>query len=148
MLNFMGDGLLAIFPTEGKGPRSVCAAALAAAREARSRILAMMRSTALGSSCAEPPFALALHIGEVLYGNVGGGHRLDFTVIGPADFARIFRRAARATWQLHVAWHQHHAVGPWFARRPCCSWTPEREPCVRTMGAAEWQHLQSMNLGI
>jgi adenylate cyclase len=27
---------------------------------------------------------LALHIGEVLYGNVGGGRRLDFTVIGPA----------------------------------------------------------------
>ena len=27
---------------------------------------------------------LALHIGEVLYGNVGAADRLDFTAIGPA----------------------------------------------------------------
>jgi adenylate cyclase len=27
---------------------------------------------------------LALHLGEVLYGNIGGGNRLDFTCIGPA----------------------------------------------------------------
>jgi adenylate cyclase len=33
-----------------------------------------------------PPvrFGLALHLGEVLYGNIGGGNRLDFTCIGPA----------------------------------------------------------------
>ena len=29
-------------------------------------------------------FGLALHIGTVLYGNIGGGNRLDFTCIGPA----------------------------------------------------------------
>jgi adenylate cyclase len=34
---------------------------------------------------------LALHIGDVLYGNVGAVDRLDFTVIGPAvnEVARI-----------------------------------------------------------
>ena len=34
---------------------------------------------------------LALHLGEVLYGNVGAVDRLDFTVIGPAvnEVARI-----------------------------------------------------------
>ena len=34
---------------------------------------------------------LALHLGEVLYGNVGAVDRLDFTVIGPAvnEAARI-----------------------------------------------------------
>src|SRR5207245_7367935 len=29
-------------------------------------------------------FGLALHVGQVLYGNIGGGKRLDFTCIGPA----------------------------------------------------------------
>ena len=29
-------------------------------------------------------FGLALHVGQVLYGNIGGGNRLDFTCIGPA----------------------------------------------------------------
>jgi adenylate cyclase len=29
-------------------------------------------------------FGLALHVGDVLYGNIGSGNRLDFTSIGPA----------------------------------------------------------------
>jgi adenylate cyclase len=29
-------------------------------------------------------FGLALHVGDVLYGNIGGRGRLDFTCIGPA----------------------------------------------------------------
>ena len=29
-------------------------------------------------------FGVALHIGQVLYGNIGSGNRLDFTFIGPA----------------------------------------------------------------
>src|SRR5207244_519336 len=46
-----------------------------------------------------PPvsFGLALHVGEVLYGNIGGGNRLDFTCIGPAVnlAARLEKIAAR-----------------------------------------------------
>lgn len=83
VLKFMGDGLLAIFPIADGGPGYGCATALAAAREARANILALRRELTAERS-PELPFSLALHIGEVLYGNVGGGRRLDFTVIGPA----------------------------------------------------------------
>jgi adenylate cyclase len=91
----MGDGLLAIFPTADGGPARVCATALAAAREARTNILALERKAAARRS-AGLPFSLALHVGEVLYGNVGGGRRLDFTVIGPAiNLAARLERLAR-----------------------------------------------------
>ena len=42
-------------------------------------------------------FGLALHIGDVLYGNIGSGNRLDFTCIGPAvNFAaRIEKLTSR-----------------------------------------------------
>ena len=95
VLKFMGDGLLAIFPTAGSEPERVCAAAFAAAREARANILALERKTVVWRS-ADLPFSLALHVGEVLYGNVGGGRRLDFTVIGPAiNLAARLERLAR-----------------------------------------------------
>jgi adenylate cyclase len=34
---------------------------------------------------------VALHVGDVLYGNIGSRERLDFTVVGPAvnEVARI-----------------------------------------------------------
>ena len=30
------------------------------------------------------PFGVALHLGEMLWGNIGAADRLDFTAIGPA----------------------------------------------------------------
>jgi adenylate cyclase len=85
ILKFMGDGLLAIFPIGGsaKEVQAACEAALAAAREVRTRIAASDILTALGGG-DQPRFGLALHVGEVLFGNIGGGNRLDFTCIGPA----------------------------------------------------------------
>jgi adenylate cyclase len=81
VLKFMGDGSLAIFPVDGDAA-AACGAALAAARETRSRIAAM---DGLPPGVDERPrFGLALHLGEVLFGNIGGGNRLDFTCIGPA----------------------------------------------------------------
>jgi adenylate cyclase len=75
VLKFMGDGLLAIFPMKD----GVAEDALAAADEAF-RALDELNTT------RTPPiqFGLALHVGEVSYGNIGGSGRLDFTCIGPA----------------------------------------------------------------
>jgi adenylate cyclase len=83
VLKFMGDGLLAIFPIDGADPGSVCERALAAALNARERISAMTAPAGLAGGDGIR-FGLALHVGQVLYGNIGGGKRLDFTCIGPA----------------------------------------------------------------
>ena len=85
VLKFMGDGLLAIFPLAGgtTEARAVCAQALAAAREAQDNITAIEDPSFLGNAYGVR-FGLALHLGEVLYGNIGSMNRLDFTSIGPA----------------------------------------------------------------
>lgn len=82
VLKFIGDALLAIFPLAGHAPRAVARAALEAAEAAEAAI-------ALGNATREARgeplvrYGLAIHPGEVLYGNIGGPTRLDFTVIGP-----------------------------------------------------------------
>jgi adenylate cyclase len=78
ILKFIGDGLLAIFP--GNGDRAeACRRALSAAREAVANV------ARLNDTLARPiAFGLALHAGEVAFGNIGSRKRLDFTVIGPA----------------------------------------------------------------
>jgi adenylate cyclase len=78
VLKFMGDGLLAIFTIAGN-ETAVCERALAAARRAQANVAALSDSAIPGLR-----FGLALHIGDVLYGNIGSGNRLDFTCIGPA----------------------------------------------------------------
>jgi adenylate cyclase len=85
VLKFMGDGLLAVFPTadDGKDEREVCEKVLTAAREARAAVKALTYMDS-GHLAEQLNFGLALHVGDVLYGNIGGRHRLDFTCIGPA----------------------------------------------------------------
>jgi adenylate cyclase len=98
VLKFMGDGLLAIFPiAEGAaGTGDICRSALAAAREARGKIDELGQHSEHGGMHAVR-FGLALHLGHVLYGNIGSGNRLDFTCIGPAVnlAARLEKLAAR-----------------------------------------------------
>ncbi|WP_048707595.1 adenylate/guanylate cyclase domain-containing protein [Microvirga massiliensis] len=81
VLKFIGDAVLAIFPTSG-GRAMACGKALAAAQEFCRRTDA---ENALRRASGTPALVhgLALHVGEVAYGNVGAPHRLDFTVIGP-----------------------------------------------------------------
>jgi adenylate cyclase len=84
VLKFMGDGLLAVFPiVEQEGDiAKVCAGVLEAARESRALVEAM--SYPIGDAIERFRFGVALHVGKILYGNIGGGNRLDFTCIGPA----------------------------------------------------------------
>ena len=90
VLKFIGDGMLATFSFEEANRAETCRRALDAATEATQNLDALNTARA----AAGVPVAsvdLALHLGEVLYGNVGATDRLDFTVIGPAvnEVARI-----------------------------------------------------------
>jgi adenylate cyclase len=84
ILKFMGDGLLAVFPIAKDHGNSgeVCDRVLEAAREARANVDAMRYPS--GEGAERFRFGVALHIGGILFGNIGGSSRLDFTCIGPA----------------------------------------------------------------
>ena len=84
VLKFMGDGLLAVFPIDEYvgDVRQVCGHVLEAARESRASVEAMRYP--VGETIERFRFGVALHVGRILYGNIGGGNRLDFTCIGPA----------------------------------------------------------------
>jgi adenylate cyclase len=84
ILKFMGDGMLAMFTVPSPAERADVA--LRAARAAASVSDAMTVLNRLRAAADEPivRFGLALHIGEVMFGNIGASNRLDFTVIGPA----------------------------------------------------------------
>jgi adenylate cyclase len=80
ILKFMGDGLLAIFPLSEP---SACANLLHAVTEAR-QAMAALNEKNNGSGRAPLNFGIGIHVGDVMYGNIGSRTRLDFTVIGPA----------------------------------------------------------------
>jgi adenylate cyclase len=81
VLKFMGDGVLATF--EARDPAAACGRALEAARAALHRV-ETLNVERTGRQQPVTGFYLALHVGEVFYGNIGSAERLDFTVIGPA----------------------------------------------------------------
>jgi len=83
VLKFIGDGILAIFPVSGETPRGACDAALRAVSAARAGMAHL--DQARSKQGLQPlPFGAALHLGEILWGNIGAADRLDFTAIGPA----------------------------------------------------------------
>lgn len=89
VLKFMGDGLLAVFPIEGADGAKIAAnAAVAAALDALAG-LDKVNATApapLDRFAGWAPLrtGIALHEGDVFFGNIGTPERLDFTVIGSA----------------------------------------------------------------
>ncbi len=87
VLKYIGDAVLAIFPT-ASGAGEACRRALQAAALAAERVAAL---NVANPDAAPMRFGIGLHIGTVTYGNVGVPQRLDFTVIGTAanEAARI-----------------------------------------------------------
>ena len=77
VLKFIGDGVLCIFETADRCDASPARAALVAGRTILARLAERDKEPALRAG-------IGLHLGTVMYGNVGGENRLDFTVVGPA----------------------------------------------------------------
>jgi adenylate cyclase len=97
VLKYMGDGLLAVFPIDEYvgDSQQVCSKVLEAAHESRASVADMQYQ--IGDVIERFRFGVALHVGRILYGNIGGGNRLDFTCIGPAVnlAARLEKIASR-----------------------------------------------------
>ncbi|MBG6147944.1 adenylate cyclase [Labrenzia sp. EL_142] len=99
VLKFIGDEVMAIFPYETEEEaRDAARRALLAARDTLGRIDEINRS----NKCAQTPdlsVGIALHAGDVFYGNVGSETRLDFTVVGPV--VNLAARIAELAKDLH-----------------------------------------------
>jgi adenylate cyclase len=97
VLKYMGDGLLAVFPIDEYvgDEKQVCSNVLEAAHESRTSVADLQYP--IGDAVERFRFGVALHVGRILYGNIGGGNRLDFTCIGPAVnlAARLEKIASR-----------------------------------------------------
>lgn len=91
VLKFIGDGVLAIFRVEdGNTLEAACRRALTAAENAFAGLHELNQGRAI-AGVAPLKVGLGLHVGKVVYGNIGARDRLDFTVIGRAvnEVARL-----------------------------------------------------------
>ena len=85
ILSFLGDGFLAVFPcARHRGPSEIaCRAALTTARNAVSR-MALLNLQRRQQNLSEIGFGIGLHVGNVMFGNVGSSDRLTFSAFGSA----------------------------------------------------------------
>jgi adenylate cyclase len=101
ILKFLGDGMLAFFPlpSDKRQDTEICSEVARAAREAVSNIARL--NTERYQAGTEPlDYGIALHVGDVMYGNVGAADRLDFTLIGPAvNYVARLETLSRSTRQ-------------------------------------------------
>jgi adenylate cyclase len=83
VLRFIGDAVLAVFPVSSEQSLSTAAEnAIRASMESR-RKLAVVNARRLPSMPVTIDFGVGLHVGELMYGNIGLPSRLEFSVIGP-----------------------------------------------------------------
>lgn len=99
VLRYIGDATLAIFPIrDDEGDlEEACHAAVYAAAEAQMNI-ETENVERIKKSLPEFDYGLGMHVGDVVYGNVGVKERVDFTVVGRA--ANEASRIEKLTKQL------------------------------------------------
>jgi adenylate cyclase len=116
VLKLVGDGTLAIFTGDDRG--EACRAALAAAAQMRKDAAELSQNRARTGMPTTVVY-LALHVGDVFYGNVGSKDRLDFTVIGPAvnEVSRILAMSRSVERDLLLSSSFADALGPEVRRR-------------------------------
>src|SRR5229473_3236632 len=83
VLKFIGDGVLAIFPVVGGAPGGACDAALRAVSAARVG-MAHLDDARRQQGLSPLPFGAALHLGEMLWGNIGAADRGEIQPVGRA----------------------------------------------------------------
>jgi adenylate cyclase len=108
--------VLAIFAGEGR--EEICPAALAAAPRLRKDAVKLTRTRSDAGPPRTQPY-LALHIGDVFYGNVGSKDRLDLTVIGSAvnEASRILAMGRSVEQDVVLSSAFAAALGPELRRR-------------------------------
>jgi adenylate cyclase len=100
ILKFMGDGLLAVFPTAELGGEAEASRRAVAAAEAAHAAVVGWNGERRSNGLEPIGHGIALHAGEVSFGNVGASTRLDFTVVGPA--VNLVHRLERLCGELDV----------------------------------------------
>jgi adenylate cyclase len=103
ILSFMGDGILAIYPS-GDSPRQrreACQQAYVAAVTAALR-MREANEARRGSELAEIGYGIGLHIGNVMFGNVGLPDRLAFSVFGAAVNEATRLEALTKTYKIPI----------------------------------------------
>jgi adenylate cyclase len=124
VVSLIGDAVLGLFRIEG-APEEACGRALAAANEARRRLNA---SQPVANNTAFD-FGISLHLGQVIYGNVGVPERLQFTLVGSA-----VNEVVRVQDLMKSLGHAMLATGP-FARAAAGAWQPLGEHRLRGLEA-------------
>jgi adenylate cyclase len=107
VLRFVGDAVLAIFPIHDDNEAASAALAVAGARDAVHR-LEQCNTRRRTEDKVEIDFGMALHLGEVMFGNIGIPQRLEFSVIGPA--ANLVARLEDLTKELKCRVLLSHTV--------------------------------------
>jgi len=114
ILRYIGDSALAAFPIQAKGseqhgrqvypPIDACTRALEAVRQGQANVAAL-NTQLIAEGNPAVSFTVGLHLGDVLFANIGVPERVEFTVIGPAanTAARIQSHAKSIHQQVLVS---------------------------------------------